>query len=1062
MKIKIIQVFVMLLHTALCLGGCGVAWAASLIAAGDEHALAVLSDGQVVSWGDNNTGQLGFGKTLYSTTPVEVTFPRPVKSVRVAYTHTLALDEEGNVWSWGTNRQGQLGDGTTEDRSTPAIVLTGATQIAASGTGTGTGVSLALDAYGQVWEWGGMNFDKTPKKVIGLTSVAGIYSSSNATKIAIDQAGKVWAWGDGQNGKHGNGKSYFYSSTPQQIVGLPPIIDIGIGRHVLAVDKTGSVWAWGNASGINGGAWGDYLKPTKLTGLPAMRKVGVNFENYGIGSDGKLYVWSGSEKNANVYRIYFPSKTFESLSVGDYHGLALDSTGTAWGWGSNKVGQIGSITTGEGQIELNGLSVKDVDASDYFLGEEGTSFFVTTSGKVFGLGSNQGLQFAISLTNDTTSRSSPSRIPSLNRVISVTARRRNSFAVTADGAVYGWGPCEFSQPSTCTPSSTPVKIDIPAKIQKVTFGGVSALGLDAQGKVWSWGSAFSNLGMSIISSTPGIISNPSSAIDIARGTHHGAVVAADGTVWTWGSNRYGELGIGSVDPDITRDTPQKVPNLSGIVQVAAGQGFTVARDQNGFVWAWGENNGGKFGFETPESTTITYWRVEPTPRKVPLPARATSVFTGENELCAVLNDGSARCYGLSFNGSSGRDFTFVSPILEVSIGSFSYGTTYFRLADGTIRAIGANKRGQIGDGTYVEKSTPVLVVNDTANGPLDLIPEVPNNISAKDMPPYWLQVTQTNEVATAITYNSEDLNKEGSVYITAYLDPASPLLAAPTASSTRPVNATTRMGDPAVAAVSTSAPVAAVLTRNGWKQANAATPTEPLYSGPLNPSKNTFAMYAASKFDNTKDRGLFCVAYAGASANSAKGLIRSVVSGVDASLNQCPPLQIGSTVDTQPPALPTGVKVSEVGGRVTLSWTASSDNVGVTSYYVYRGATLIAQLGNVTSYIDTSPDASMAVGYSVMACDIAQNCSQQTTNSRVSLSDCLFDWAERTYSHLFAPAGAPSATLPPYYYRYYPGTGNYLGVSSVDSHVWALGNMTSGNLLDLGPLNKYTGAAGCH
>lgn len=76
-------------------------------------------------------------------------------------------------------------------------------------------------------------------------------------------------------------------------------------------------------------------------------------------------------------------------------------------------------------------------------------------------------------------------------------------------------------------------------------------------------------------------------------------------------------------------------------------------------------------------------------------------------------------------------------------------------------------------------------------------------------------------------------------------------------------------------------------------------------------------------------------------------------------------------------------------------------------------------------------------------------------------SDCLFNWAERSYPQYFAPAGAASQTSTPYYFRYYAGTGNYLATSSADSDLWVLGVDTGGNLLNLGPQSNYLVSAGC-
>ena len=74
-------------------------------------------------------------------------------------------------------------------------------------------------------------------------------------------------------------------------------------------------------------------------------------------------------------------------------------------------------------------------------------------------------------------------------------------------------------------------------------------------------------------------------------------------------------------------------------------------------------------------------------------------------------------------------------------------------------------------------------------------------------------------------------------------------------------------------------------------------------------------------------------------------------------------------------------------------------------------------------------------------------------------TECLFNWAERNYPTLFAPAGAPMAVWSMYTYRHYPTTKTYLGVSSIDNHVYYMGS--DGVLLDEGPLADWLPKAGC-
>ena len=77
--------------------------------------------------------------------------------------------------------------------------------------------------------------------------------------------------------------------------------------------------------------------------------------------------------------------------------------------------------------------------------------------------------------------------------------------------------------------------------------------------------------------------------------------------------------------------------------------------------------------------------------------------------------------------------------------------------------------------------------------------------------------------------------------------------------------------------------------------------------------------------------------------------------------------------DTTAPSAPTNLAGTTSGTNVTLTWTASTDNVGVTGYDVYANGTLLTSVGNVTTYQATGVAASATVAYTVKAHDAAGN-----------------------------------------------------------------------------------------
>ena len=106
---------------------------ATQVDGGYEHSLAVGSDGYAYAWGNNDKGQLGNNATSgYYSYPVKVLASEQSSSkagpwlhaarIIAGDQHSLAIDTDGNTKAWGRNDSGRLGDGTTSSSSVPVPV----------------------------------------------------------------------------------------------------------------------------------------------------------------------------------------------------------------------------------------------------------------------------------------------------------------------------------------------------------------------------------------------------------------------------------------------------------------------------------------------------------------------------------------------------------------------------------------------------------------------------------------------------------------------------------------------------------------------------------------------------------------------------------------------------------------------------------------------------------------------------------------------------------------------------------------------------------------------------
>jgi alpha-tubulin suppressor-like RCC1 family protein len=92
-----------------------------------EGSGALLSTGAYYNWGYNAAGQLGNGTTADSAVPVQVTLPAAVRQVFQGGSgakngQTVAILANGSVWAWGDNDRGQLGVGTRISSDVPLRV----------------------------------------------------------------------------------------------------------------------------------------------------------------------------------------------------------------------------------------------------------------------------------------------------------------------------------------------------------------------------------------------------------------------------------------------------------------------------------------------------------------------------------------------------------------------------------------------------------------------------------------------------------------------------------------------------------------------------------------------------------------------------------------------------------------------------------------------------------------------------------------------------------------------------------------------------------------------------
>jgi alpha-tubulin suppressor-like RCC1 family protein len=289
-------------------------------------------------------------------------------------------------------------------------------------------------------------------------------------------------------------------------------------------------------------------------------------------------------------------------------------------------------------------------------------------------------------------------------------------AVTTAGAVWCWGMNYYGQlgDGTKVDHTVPIPVEgLDSGVTSVVAGSSHACALLKTGLVECWGSNFAGQlgdGTKTDRSTPGwVIDLEDGVAAISACNNHTCALLTNGSVRCWGYNFAGQLGDGTT---IDRSSPVQVAGLeSGVKAVVPGVGRTCAVLSTGAVLCWGNNDFGELGDGTNQDSAAPV-------QVIGLTSGVSAVSGGGGHTCALLVDGTLKCWGVNPFGQLGdgtgvnqtapTDVSVVSsPATAVVAGATQ---TCARFPDAGVKCWGSNQFGQLGDGTQVDSKAAVKVI----------------------------------------------------------------------------------------------------------------------------------------------------------------------------------------------------------------------------------------------------------------------------------------------------------------------------------------------------------------
>ncbi len=246
-------------------------------------------------------------------------------------------------------------------------------------------------------------------------------------------------------------------------------------------------------------------------------------------------------------------------------------------------------------------------------------------------------------------------------------------------------------------------------VVQVAVAGGHTLALRADGRVWSWGDdtrgqvGDGTVGTPDLDGVPNEVIDLTDVVQVSAGDFFSLALRADGTVWAFGWDNLGQLGGGDAVTPVEQPVPQQVVGLTNVVEIAAGAGHGLALRSDGSVWAWGHDGEGQLGDREVGNPVVVR-----TPAPVVGLTDVTHVAAGGNHSLAVRADGTLWAWGRDVDGELG-DGTVGSPdnvayptrvqgLTGVVDAAAGRSHSVALRSDGTVWAFGNDTNGQLGDG----------------------------------------------------------------------------------------------------------------------------------------------------------------------------------------------------------------------------------------------------------------------------------------------------------------------------------------------------------------------------
>ncbi|HWJ21251.1 MAG TPA: Ig-like domain-containing protein [Gemmatimonadaceae bacterium] len=268
---------------------------------------------------------------------------------------------------------------------------------------------------------------------------------------------------------------------------------------------------------------------------------------------------------------------FKTIAVGYWHACGLTADGAAYCWGRNDYGQLGVESTGEtcntAHLPCSHMPVRVAGGLSFTSITAGGahSCALTADGTAYCWGYNGTGELGTGTTDPSAANATPQPVQGGLHFAAISAGAQHTCGLNTTGTAYCWGAGESGQlgvsfgaicPSSGCTSTTPVAVSGGLTFSTIQAGLGFTCALTADGSAYCWGmNDVGQLGDGTATSraTPAAVSGGLHFITMSA-KWHGCGTTNDGSAYCWGRNDYGQLGDDHItsDPHEIFSVPRRV------------------------------------------------------------------------------------------------------------------------------------------------------------------------------------------------------------------------------------------------------------------------------------------------------------------------------------------------------------------------------------------------------------------------------------------------------------------------------------------------------------------------